>query len=364
EDEADITRSNTAAYLDLGLDITQQWFVGLAGRFEHYDDSSGNTWNGKITTRYEFLPNLAVRGTISTGFVAPSLLQQGYGTTTVGYGPDVNGIYANRKGKLVRPDSTLAQALGAKALVPTKSVNYSLGLTYSPIKNFNIAIDAYRIDLKDRIAQTSALSGTGINSILAANGFNDIQTVQYFANLFDTTTNGIDIVADYTQQLQQYGRIRWSLGFNYNKTKITDIAENPSELSGINIDRVGRAVIGSVTVANPRTKFTLGSNWQYHKFDINTRLSRYDRVILRGATAATDAYYGAKWIVDLDATYHVTDNLSFTLGADNLFNTFPDKTSQAVITASGDTSGGSKYPNISPFGSYGGYYYGRISYKF
>ncbi|KAA8733731.1 TonB-dependent receptor [Acinetobacter qingfengensis] len=364
DDEADIDRSNTAAYLDLGLDATQNWFVGLAGRFEHYDDSSGNTFNGKLTSRYAITPNLAVRGTVSSGFVAPSLVQQGYGTTTVGYGPDVNGIYANRKSKLVRPDATLAQALGAEELKPTKSKNYSLGLTFSPFDKFNIAIDAYRIDLKDRIAQTSALSGSGVSAILAANGFSDIQTVQYFANLFDTQTTGVDVVIDYTQQLQNYGRLRWNLGFNYNETKITGIADNPEELQGINVNRVGRAAIGAVTVANPKTKLTLGTNWQYQKFDINTRLSRYGSVISRGATAATDSYYGAKWIVDVDATYHLTDNLSVTLGADNLFNTYPDETTSAVILASGDISGGSKYPNISPFGSYGGYYYGRISYRF
>lgn len=357
EDEADISRSNTAAYLDLGLDVTQNWFVGLAGRFEHYDDSSGDTFNGKLTSRYQFNPQLAARGTVSTGFIAPSLYQQGFASTGI-VSTVIENVRSDVYSKAVRTDSALGQALGAEALDPTKSTNYSLGLTYSPIKNLNIAIDAYRIELNDRIASTAGLTGSGINAILAANGFSNVNYVSYYANLFDTETNGVDVVADYTQHLQKYGRVRWSLGFNYNKTKITGIADNPSQLQGINVDRITRQTKGMITDADPNTKLTIGANWQYNKFDINSRLSRYGSYTYRGTTAANDQTFGAKWIVDLDATYNLTDNLSFTLGADNLLNTYPDKSN--II----DNLGENKYAQLSPFGLYGGYYYGRINYRF
>ena len=357
EDEADITRSNTAAYLDLGLDVTEDWFVGLAGRFEHYDDSSGDTFNGKINSRYAFNPQLAIRGTASTGFIAPSLYQQGFASTGI-VSTVNNGVRSDVYSKSVRTDSALGQALGAKALDPTESTNFSVGVTYSPLKNFNLAVDAYRIELKDRIASTAGLTGSGINSILANNGFSNVNYVTYYANLFDTETNGVDVVADYTQQFDQYGRIRWSLGFNWNETKITGIADNPSELQGINIDRITRRTQGMVTDADPKTKFTLGANWQYEKFDLNTRLSRYGSYIARSETAATDQTFGAKWIVDLDATYNLTDSLSLTLGADNLFNTYPEKST--IV----DGLGENYYSQLSPFGLYGGYYYGRVNYRF
>ncbi|KAA8733742.1 TonB-dependent receptor [Acinetobacter qingfengensis] len=357
EDEADISRSNTAAYLDLGLDLTQNWFVGIAGRFEHYDDSSGNTWNGKLTSRYEFTPQLALRGTVSTGFIAPSLYQQGFASTGI-VSTVTNGVRSDVYSKSVRTDSALGQALGAEALKPTKSTNYSLGLTYSPIKNLNIALDAYRIDLKDRITSTDGLTGTGINAILAANGFSNVNYVTYYANLFDTQTDGIDLIADYTQEFEKYGRVRWSLGFNYNKTKITGIADNPSQLDGISVERITRRTRGMITDADPKTKFTLGANWQYKKFDLNTRLSRYGSYIARGETESLDQTFDAKWIVDLDATYNLTDNLAFTVGADNLLNTYPDKSN--IV----DSLGENKYAQLSPFGLYGGYYYGRISYRF
>lgn len=357
DDEADIERSNTAAYVDLGLDVTQDWFVGLAGRYEHYDDSSGNTFNGKITSRYAFDPTLAVRGTVSTGFIAPSLYQQGFAST--GIVSTVNdGVRSDVYSKSVRTDSALGQALGAEALKPTKSTNYSLGLTYNPLKNFNVAIDAYRIELKDRITGTAGLTGSGINAILAANGFSNVNYVTYHANLFDTKTDGVDIIADYTQQFDKYGRIRWSFGFNYNETRITGLANNPSQLQGINIERITRRTKGMITDADPKTKFTLGANWQYEKFDLNTRLSRYGTHTARSETAATDQEFGAKWIVDLDATYNLTDNLAFTLGADNLFNTYPERSN--IV----DGLGENKYAQLSPFGLYGGYYYGRINYRF
>ncbi|MFU8926696.1 TonB-dependent receptor plug domain-containing protein [Acinetobacter puyangensis] len=360
EDEADINRSNTAAYLDLGLDVTQDWFVGVAGRYEHYDDSSGNTFNGKLTSRYAFNPSFAARGTISTGFVAPSLVQQGYGTTGIGYGP-INGVYADRYTKLVRTDSAIAQALGAQPLKPIKSNSYSLGLTFNPLNNLNIAIDGYRIELKDRIASTATLTGADITQILSNQGFPSVQGASYFANLFDTTTNGVDVVVDYTQRLEDLGRIRWSLGFNYSENKIDKIADTPEVLKNINVNRVNQEIIGSLTVSNPKTKFTLGADWQLNKFDINARLSRYDSVRQLNSIESLNQKFGAKWIVDLVGTYHVTDSLSFALGADNLFNTYPDK---SVIMNGLDISGGSLYPDISPFGSYGGYYYGRINYRF
>ena len=180
----------------------------------------------------------------------------------------------------------------------------------------------------------------------------------YYANLFDTETNGVDVVADYTQQLNKYGRIRWSLGFNWNETDITAIADNPSQLDGINIDRITRRTKGMITDADPKTKFTLAANWQYAKVDLNTRLSRYGSYIARSETAATDQTFDAKWIVDLDATYHLTDSLSLTLGADNLFNTYPEKSN--IV----DGLGENYYAQLSPFGLYGGYYYGRVNYRF
>ncbi|MFT4022094.1 MAG: TonB-dependent receptor, partial [Acinetobacter sp.] len=187
-----------------------------------------------------------------------------------------------------------------------------------------------------------------------------INQFSYYANLFDTKTTGVDVVADYNQQLQKWGRIRWSLGFNWNETKITGKADTPSQLAGlgVNAQPIDHRIEGMITDGDPKTKLTLGANWQFNKFDINARVTRYGSYIAADTNPALDQKFGAKWIADIDATYHVTDNLSLTLGADNVFNTYPDKSN--IL----DSSGENLYSQTSPFGFYGGYYYGRVTYRF
>ncbi|SDG87702.1 iron complex outermembrane recepter protein [Pseudomonas flavescens] len=357
EDEANLRRSTSAAYVDLGLDVTDKWYVGAAGRYERYTDSAGSTWNGKLATRYAFTPAFAVRGAINTGFVAPSLTQQGYAKTGLGrrtVGNETVDIMIKR----VQADSAIGRALGAEELTPVKSTSYSLGLTWTPITDLNLAADAYVIDLEDRIALISPLQGAAVDAILDANGFGHVQQVQYYANAFDTRTKGLDLVADYTQRLARYGRLRWTVAANWNDTRITDMAPNPAQLQGLGLSRFQRTEIGSVTDSKPRSKYILGVNWQVGDFDIGLRNTRYGKVKLLGTGTTVDQEFSAKWITDVDATYSLTDNVRVTLGAENLFDVYPDKHTV------NDVSGGSYYSTISPFGSYGAYYYTRLSIDF
>ncbi|GFM79951.1 ligand-gated channel [Pseudomonas cichorii] len=357
EDEVDLRRSTSAAYVDLGLNITDKWYVGAAGRYERYTDSAGSTWNGKLSTRYAFTPELAARGSVSTGFVAPSLTQQGYAKTGLGR-RTVNNETVDIMIKRVQPDSAIGKALGSEELDPVKSTSYSLGLTWTPITNLNVALDAYLIDLEDRIALISPLSGSAVDAILAANGFGHVQQVQYYANAFDTRTKGVDLVADYTHRIGAFGRLRWTVAGNWNDTSITDMAPNPAQLQSLGLSRFEDTEIGSVTDSKPRTKYILGVNWQVEDFDIGLRNTRYGKVKLLGSGTTVDQEFSAKWITDLDVTYGLTDNVRVTLGAENLFNVYPDKHTV------NDVSGGSYYSTISPFGSYGAYYYTRLSIDF
>jgi iron complex outermembrane recepter protein len=358
EDEVNLRRSNSAAYVDLGLDVTDKWFVGAAGRFEHYTDSSGNTWTGKLSTRYAFTPELAARGAISTGFVAPSMVQQGYAKTGLGrrtVGNETQDIMIKR----VQPNSAIGRALGAEDLDPVKSESISAGLTWSPVQNLNIALDAYLIDLQDRIALISPLSGPAVDKILAANGFSHVQQVQYYANAFDTRTKGLDLVADYTQHLDRYGRLRWNLGANWNKATITDLKANPGQLQSLGLSRFERTELGGVTDLVPKSKYIVGVNWQVSDWDIGLRSTRYGKVKRLGSgTSGIDETFSAKWITDVDVNYALTDNITVSVGADNVFNVYPDK--HQII----DVSGGSYYSSISPFGSYGAFYYGRLNIDF
>ncbi|GAB7531550.1 TonB-dependent receptor [Pseudomonas sp. 3A(2025)] len=358
EDEVDLRRSNSAAYVDLGLDVTDKWFIGAAGRFEHYTDSSGNTWNGKLSTRYAFTPELAARGALSTGFVAPSMVQQGYAKTGLGrrtIGNETRDIMIKR----VQPDSAIGIALGAEDLEPVRSQSLSAGLTWNPVKNLNVSLDAYLIDLEDRIALISPLQGAAVDRILASYGFSHVQQVQYYANAFDTRTRGVDLVVDYTQHLGEFGRLRWNLGANWNKATITDQKDNPAQLQSLGLSRFDRTELGGITDLTPKTKFLLGLNWQVGDWDAGVRTTRYGEVKKLGSSSGgVDERFGAKWITDVDVGYQITDNVRVSLGADNVFNVYPDK--HTVV----DVSGGSYYSSISPFGSYGAFYYSRLNIDF
>jgi iron complex outermembrane receptor protein len=358
QDAADLRRNNIAAYVDLSAQPLPGWDVGVAGRFEHYDDSAGNVVVGKVTTRIELSPALALRGTLSNGFRAPSLTQQGFASAARGYSI-VNGVITGlTTTRTVKPDSAAGIALGAKPLKPEKSVNLSGGLSFTPSPGVALTVDGYAIWLRDRISQTGQLSGTGVNAILTANGLEAGQIVNYYTNAIDTRTLGVDVVGEYNQKLGDWGKLRWSLGFNYNKTKITDIAETPAQLARLNLVLFDRVAQGYIEVGNPRTKLILGALLDTDPVSVNLRVQRYGSVQLLTAGAVNDQDYSARWITDLEATWHVSQRIDLAVGANNLFNVYPEKSTIA------DSSGSQLYASNSPFAFYGGFYYGRATFRF
>ncbi|MFJ3106952.1 TonB-dependent receptor plug domain-containing protein [Pseudomonas putida] len=361
EDEGQLSRNSYASYLDLGLNPTDKLWLGMAARFEKYDDSSGNTRSGKLSARYDFTSTFAVRGTLSNGFRAPSLSQSVYAQTSNQY-TLVNGVAQFVEAKTVRVDSPLAQALGAEDLSPEKSRNISIGVTWQPLPQASLTLDAYQIEIRDRIALTGFLYGNGVDQVLLDNGYRPGYRVKYFTNAADTTTRGVDLVADYRVDYGRYGRAKYGVGFNYNKTEIDDIKETPASLraAGNNLELFDRVAQGYLTVANPKTKLILSANWQIERFTINAALTRYDKVIARDANPDYDVTYGAKWLTDLEVAYALTDNFDIAVGANNLFDVRADNNGYPA----GDINGFPKFGSISPFDPYGGFWYTRIAYNF
>lgn len=360
EDASDLSRNDNAAYVDAGVNLTDRWYVATAARFESYSDSSGNTRSGKLTSRYDLTSTFAVRGTLSNGFRAPSLSQTGFASGS--QGPYlVNGVIAGiTTTRLAKPDSALGQALGATPLKPEKSVNASLGFTWQATPEFNLDVDAYQIRLNNRIARTTNFSGAGVSQILADNGFDPNQTVSYNTNGIDTLTRGLDIVSTYKQDLTAHdlGVLRWSLGFNWNKTSIESIKATPPQLAALGLTLFDRIAQSYLTEALPKTKTILGTDWQFGKFEVNLRNTRYGSVSYLASNTADFLQYGAKWITDLDVAYAFTQNFSLAVGANNIFDVYPDKSRIA------DVIGVQLYAPNSPFGNYGGFYYVRATWTF
>lgn len=353
-------RNSWAAYVDLGLDLTERWFVGGALRHESFDDSAGDTTIGKLTTRYEITPKFALRGAFNTGFKAPALAQEYYASTTSTW-KTVGATQVLNMVKFLPVGSAAAKALGSKPLTPETSTSYSLGFTYNPIENLTVTLDSYSIEVDDRITLTEQLSGTAVQAILTASGVtSQIDSAQYFTNAIDTRTRGVDLVATYRQDLGDWGRLTYSLGGNYNKTKILHVIDNPPELTALGSSYVlfGRTVRGYLT-RSPKTKVNFTTNWRKDKWTVTTQLNRWGAYEQIGTTTADDAHVKAKIITNLDVSYAFKPNATISIGASNLFNVYPDKI--AAVTAGRGTG---QYPTGTGFGFTGGSYYVRLGVDF
>ncbi|MEG8045984.1 TonB-dependent receptor [Sphingomonas aerolata] len=356
-DAASLSRNNLAGYVDLATNVTDAWFIGVAGRFEHYDDSAGNTLSGKVSTRYELAPGLAIRGGVNTGFRAPSLAQTGFSTTqnttTVIGNTPVSTI-----AKFLPVNSAAAIALGAQPLKPEKSLNYTAGITYEA-GALHLTLDAYQIRVDDRIVKTEFLGtasngGTAIRDILIANGVTGVDSAQFFTNAIDTRTRGIDAVAEYTLRTTGLGAFRLSAAYSYNKTKILSIADNPAALSSLNVVLFGRQAQRDLVAALPRTKLVLTNDWSLGRVHALARATRYGRYTESSNVASGDRTFGGKWVADLDIGYDLTDRVTLAVGANNLFDTYPDR--NGLIAADGSGA----YGGFAPFGLSGGSYYARV----
>ncbi|MCU1716850.1 TonB-dependent receptor plug domain-containing protein [Pseudomonas sp. 5P_3.1_Bac2] len=355
------SRNNYAGYLDLGFNPTAKWYVGVAGRLEHYDDDAGDSASGKLSTRYELTPQFSLRATVSNGFRAPSIAQSIYAsswTRTLVTGPGTSTSYDV---KVLPVDSPAAKALGAEALKPEKSLNYSVGFTYEPLANLRLTTDAYLIKITDRIVEASVLSGPAVSDILAANGLQSDIAAQFYTNAIDTRTHGVDVVLDYLQNYGKFGSVKWSAGLNWNKTKVTDVKDTPAALAalGSSYTLFDYEAQSDLSKGSPTSKFVLSGNWQVGDFTVNLRGTRYGEYFQASAGGrAYDRTWSPTWITDLDIDYAITSQLKVAIGANNLFDKYPDKI--GPITGQGVNG----YGLYSPYGLTGGYYYSRLSLDF
>jgi iron complex outermembrane receptor protein len=362
-----LTRNNFAAYADIGADVAKGWYVGFAGRAEHYTDSSGDTISGKFSTRYEIAPGFALRGGVNTGFRAPSLAQQGF-STSQNTGVTINGDLVTQLVKFLSPGDPIAAFLGSKPLTPEKSLNFTAGATYEsgPLR---LTVDGYQIRIKDRIVKTEILNSAearailtspDVTAILATRGVPGISSGQFFINGVNTRTRGIDVVSEYTLDTADIGKFRLSAAFSYNRTKILDIAANPANLS--NTILFGRQARTDITSASPRSKVVLTGDWtlgKVHTVLRGTRFGGYTEAGSSNSSTADDRTFGAKWIADIDVSVQLNPTINLAVGANNLFDTYPDAI--GVIQAN---TGINYYGMFSPFGLSGGFYYARVGVDF
>ncbi|WP_371917129.1 TonB-dependent receptor plug domain-containing protein [Pseudomonas sp. QS1027] len=358
DEASSASRNSLASYVDVGFNPVPDWYVGTALRYEHYNEGVGATRSGKLTTRYDFTPQFAVRATVSNGFRAPSLANSLFSARSTTYGV-VDGVYQSINYGVLPVGSAAARALGAENLKPERSTNFSLGFTLTPSERLSLTADAYVINLRDRITLTNTLLGSEVTQVLLNNGINSTSGGQYFINGADTRTKGVDLVGNYSQDLARFGSLKWTAAFNWNQTQILDYKASTSIL-GTPYELMDRQARNLITDIQPKTKLILGGDWSIDRFNLNLALTRYGayKEVNDANDRSLDRVYGAKWIADLDLGYNLTHDLNIAIGAKNLFDTYPKK--QGVPSSTMVSS----YGTYSPFGFTGGYYYTRLTYAF
>ena len=371
-DAGDHKRDSKAVYVNVAFEPVTALQVDAAVRYEHFSDF-GDTTVYKLTSRYDFNDAIAIRGTASTGSRAPTLAEGFYSATNV----SPTSAFVQ-----LPPNSAAATLLGLNGLQPEESKNYSLGFVLHPDPVLSITVDAFQIEIDNRIVGSGALFGsgcTGCNSpnVLAAiiangNVLDPTVTdtgVNIFANGLDTRTQGVDIVMTYASDFGEYGAIDWSLAGSYTKTDVTRIAPPPSGLAA-GVALFDATAISDLETASPEYRVVAGALWNADKLSVNTKATLYgpssEMLSADGAT-----YYKTqideRIIIDLDISYAVTDAVTVSLGANNLLNEVPEKYNPALLQQyfqDNNNAAVGQYANFSPFGINGGYYYGKLAYTF
>jgi iron complex outermembrane recepter protein len=375
-------RKNYAGYLDFAGKPVDQLRLDLAGRYEHYSDF-GNATVGKLTARWDFTPQFALRGTVSNGFRAPTLAEEFYSSTNVG--PTTAIVQ-------LPPNSPGGKLLGlGDGLQPEKSVNYSVGFVFRPIERMNMTLDLYQITVTNRIVGSGQLDGANhgvvlspiINEAIAANG-NQLDPgvvatgttgVTFFTNGIDTRTRGGDFTFNFPVDYD-LGHVNYSIGATYNETVITAIRATPPQLGTTPL--FDATAMSELTTASPKYVINLGATWSAGNASVNLVEHIYgpssDYELDDGDNPTNNNEYfkttiGVTPITDLNLAYHFTKYLKISVGASNLFNRFPNKLNSTLLAHADnftyqDNLGVTQYPGFSPFGINGGFYFAKATLSF
>ncbi len=342
-------RRSVAAYIDTEAYLTEDFMVGAAVRFEDYS-TFGNTTDYKLTFQYSLTDDLSLRGSTSTGFRAP----------TVGQASVVNTATSLVNGELIQsflapPTDPLSAFYGGKELTPEESTSYAFGGVYTS-GDFFLTVDYYNIEVTDRIAQSSQIDVLAEDyAELEALGVQNpelISAVTYFANDFDTTTQGIDVVANYSMQLFD-GDTQFSFAYNWNET----------EVDSFNPDTTTLGKVRRLEEGMPNHRGTLTMSQQWDNVQMFVRANYFGEYF---AVHADDAEAGgwnetadAAVTFDAEVSYFFNEEFSVALGANNLFDQEAHKlpsSSYGVL--------GAQYYESGPFDYNGGYYYAKVTYNF
>jgi iron complex outermembrane recepter protein len=367
------SQSSWGVYLGAEADITPALTMGIAGRYENYN-TFGGAAVGKFNALYRVSDAFSVRGTVGTGFHAPSPGQNNTQVVTTNF----------RSGNQVQTGtypvtSSIAQFYNATSLKPERSTNFGAGIVLKPAQGFTLTADGYLINVKNRIgiSQTFTVTAANITALPALAIVGEGGDVNYFTNGFDALTKGIDIIGSYRTDLAG-GPLNLTLAYNYNQSRAKNI-----KLTSTGLPLVNAQQQDNIANLAPKHRVTASASWQVGGFAVNLRENFYSSWSnaleynltppVPNSASATVAppsqIFGSKFVTDLDVSYTFAERYTLTVGANNLFNVFPDKIAASsvnpIYALSGGLNDGQVYPRSGgPFGINGGFWYARVRVKY
>ena len=331
-------RSNVALYTDWEADVTENLLLGVALRWEDFEDF-GTTTNYKVAGHYRFTDNFAIRSTFSTGFRAPTPGQSNAFNVSTEF---ENGMLVNNG--TIPSINPVAQLRGGQPLDPEESENFTLGLVFS-LGPIDFTVDYFNIELEDRItlSQNFSLTPGEVDDLInsGVTSAANLRNFRFFTNAFDTETEGYDVVATYNTEI---GNGNTQFSFIYNNTQ-TDVTEfDPLVVDNTRIRELQEGL--------PETRWNFTANHTVGNWRFLGRLSYYDEFY----DSEDDQTYGDEFIVDVEAAYTFKDKYTITIGSQNVLDEFPDVNPNAAAGV------GNQYSQFSPSGFGGGFYYVKFRY--
>lgn len=323
------SRNNFGAYVDVENEITEALLLAGAVRFENYSDF-GSTLTGKIAARVKPAEQLVIRGAFSTGFRAPGLNQSHYAHVSTGFRAelDVNG---NPTGNQIAyeigeipVESPEARALGAEPLTEEQSRNYSAGFAFSPTEQITFTVDAYQIDVDDRIILTGSLEGPTVEALLAQFG---APTVKFFTNAIDTRTRGLDVTGRYRYLLSGGDYVELLAQYNRNTLEVLDV-HAPDVIAELEDQVFASDDEYSIEEGRPKDRATFRTRYVRGPMTLGAAANYWGKRVFRleeGAGGLPDVFLEdePQVVFDVEASYDITDRLTLAVGSENVFDALP-----------------------------------------
>jgi len=351
--EQDRDRDAFSVYAEISGNVSEKMLLDVAVRSENYSDF-GSTTNGKVALRYEMEDGLAARGSFSTGFRAPALQEAYFSSIATNF---IDGVPLEVGTFPV--NTKAAKKLGAKPLEPETSENLSVGMTYKD-DQYSLSVDAYKITVEDRISMSETFRGSGTDSnmikffkhrnVPAAAG-------RYFFNGIDTETNGLDIVATMREDVAN-GSLLLKAAMNFNDTEVTNKGEleTPEELKRYTeVELLARTNTVRFESSSPSENFQFSATLQKPSSTWMWKLNRWGEVTIPQSTVEREQVLSAKWTFDMEYAFQLNSQVRMAVGANNLFDVYPDKTIKR-----NSFNGIFQHSGYSPFGFNGRYIYTRL----